>query len=143
MKSIKLYTSLIVALIMFAGCSSDDDGPSGPQVSSNLYGEWTLDFIIVDGDLQGDLACEELTDYKFNSDNTYTKTEFTTNAQDNCVESVNFSGTWDALSEQSIELMPNSSSISGETIEFELINSESTLEITRSASRTEVYVRPQ
>ena len=142
MKSIKLYTSLIVVLIMFAGCSSDDDGPSGPQVSSNLFGEWTLDFLIINGELEGDLACEEKIDYKFNSDNTYTKTEFTTDDQDNCVESINFSGNWEVLTEQSIELTPNSSSISGETIEFELINSESTLEITRNSSRTEVYVRP-
>ena len=65
MKSIKLYTSLIVALIMFTGCSSDDDGPSGPQVSSNLYGEWTLDFLIIDGNLETDFACEEKIDYKF------------------------------------------------------------------------------
>jgi hypothetical protein len=69
---IKLYTSLIIALIMLAGCSSDDDGPSGPQVSSDLFGEWTLQFID-DGNGVEDPTCAERLYYKFNSDNTYEK----------------------------------------------------------------------
>ena len=142
MKTIKLYTSLIIALIMLAGCSSDDDGPSGPQVSSDLFGEWTLNFLVIDGDFQSDVPCEEKIDYRFKSDNTYTKTSFTTNDADNCIVSIDFSGNWEALSEQSIELTPNSSSVDGETIDFEINQQENTLEIIRSSTRTEVYQRP-
>ena len=143
MKSIKFYISLIVALIMFAGCSSDDDGPSGPQVSNDLFGEWTLDFLIIDGGFESDFACEEKIDYTFNSDNTYVREDFFTDDQGNCADDVSFTGTWEVLTEQSIELTPNSSSISGETIDFEITNNnEIRLEITRNSSRTEVYVRP-
>lgn len=142
MKSIKFYSAILLAVLTLSACSSSNDGPSGPQVSNNLYGEWSLSFVIINGDLQGDLACEEKIDYKFNSDNTYTKTEFTTDTQDNCIESISYSGNWEALTEQSLDLMPNSSSIDDETIEFELINTESRLQIIRSTTRTEVYERP-
>ena len=139
MKSIKLFTSLILALIMFAGCSSDDDGPSGPQVSNDLFGEWTMQFID-DGTGVEDPLCSERLYYKFNSDNTYEKKEFSLNAQDNCQEASTINGTWEALSEQSIELTPLSSSSDIEVIEFEFVGNN--LKIIRNSTTEEIYQRP-
>ena len=139
MKSIKLYTSLIVALIMLAGCSSDDDGPSGPQVSSDLFGEWTLQFID-DGNGVEDPTCAEKLYYKFNSDNTYEKKDFSLDAQDNCVEASTVNGTWETITEQSIELTPLSSDSNIETIEFEFVGNN--LKILRNSTTEEIYQRP-
>ena len=142
MKTIRLFL-ITVVLSSLVGCSSSDDGPSGPQVSNDLYGEWTLDFLILNGEFEGNFECEEKIDYRFNSDNTYSKTEYITGSQGNCSESVSFSGEWEILQEQSIELTPNSPSISGETIDFEITDNEGLrLEISRSSIRTEVYQRP-
>ena len=140
MKSIKFYISLIVALIMFAGCSSDDDGPSGPQVSNDLFGEWTMQFID-DGNGVEDPLCSEKLYYKFNSDNSYEKEDFTNNDQDDCIVASTVTGTWSTLSEQSIELTPNSSNFNGEVVEFEFVGEN--LKIIRSSGIEEIYERPQ
>ena len=142
MKTIRFFLTAIILSSLIGCSSSDDDGPSGPQVSSNLYGEWTLVFKNVNGQLQGDLSCEERIDYKFNSDKTYSKTRFSTNDQNNCVEAISFTGTWEIITKQSIKLTPNISSVDAETIEFELINSDETLQIFRNTTTTEIYQRP-
>ena len=139
MRSLKLYIGLVVALLTIAGCSSDDDGPSGPQVSEKLFGEWTMQFID-DGNGVDDPLCSERLYYKFNSDNTYEKSDFALNEQDNCVEASTVNGTWEAISEQSIELTPNSSNFSGEVIEFEFVGNN--LKIIRSSTTEEIYQRP-
>ena len=143
MKKIRLFLAAIT-LVSLIGCSSSDDGPDGPQVSNDLLGEWTLDFLILNGDFEGNFECEQKVDYIFNSDGAYSKAEYITDSQGNCKESVSFSGEWKALSEQSIELTPNSSSITGETVDFEITDNQgqARLEITRSSIRTEVYKRP-
>ena len=139
MKMIKLYTSLIIALIMLAGCSSDDDGPSGPQVSSDLFGEWTMQFID-DGNGVEEPLCSEKLYYKFNSDNTYERKDFSLDPQDNCVEAGSDNGTWETISEQSIELTPLSSDSNIETIEFEFVGNN--LKILRNSTTEEIYQRP-
>lgn len=138
------YLMIAIAVIGLTGCSSDDDGggPTGPQVSSSLYGDWTLDLLIVNGETEGNFPCEEEVDYRFNSDNSYTKTRFNTNSSGNCEQSLEVIGNWEALTEQSILLTPNSSEVDSETINFELISNNTKLEITRSSSRTEIYERP-
>ena len=140
MRAIQLYSSLIIALFILGGCSSDDDGgPSGPQVPSALYDEWTTELLIINGETDGNISCEERIDYKFNSNGTYNKEVFTTNASDNCESSLNITGNWEVLTEQSIMLTPNSSAVQGETLNFELISSNTKLQINRNASRTEIY----
>ena len=111
-------------------------------VSQDLLGEWTLDFLIVDGNFESDFECEERIDYTFNSNNTYSQAEFFTNSQGNCSDDI-VNGTWEALTEESIELTPNNSSISVEIIDFKITNNnEIRLEIERDSTRTEIYQRP-
>jgi len=143
MRLLKLKAILLLSLIVLTGCSSDDDGgPTGPQVSSDLYGEWTIDLIISNGETNGNISCDDKINYKFNSNETYIKNTFATDESDNCIESLNISGSWEIITEQSIMLTPNSSELNSETIDFELISDNEKLQINRSENLTEIYVRP-
>jgi len=135
----KVYMIMAIAIMGVMGRSSDDDGLSGPQVSNDLFGEWTMQFID-DGTGVEDPLCSERLYYKFNSDNTYEIKEFSLNAQDNCQEASTINGSWEALSEQSIELTPLSSSSDIEVIEFEFVGDN--LKIIRNSTTEEIYQRP-
>lgn len=135
---------VIAATLSFTSCSSDDDngGPTGPQVSTNLYGNWTMSFRIFNGETEFDLSCEQQLDYKFNSDKTYTKKEFATNSNDNCVESNVTNGTWEAITENSITLTPYDASETPEIIDFEFVNNDNDLRVERTQNLIEIYERP-
>ena len=137
MKTIRLFLAAI-ALVSLIGCSSsDDDG--GIQVSNDLYGEWTMQFID-DGNGVKDPLCSERLYYKFNSDNTYQRKDSSINPQDECVDANTINGNWEAISEESIELTPLSSDSNEEIIEFEFVGSN--LKIIRNSGTEEIYQRP-
>ncbi|WP_127845540.1 lipocalin family protein [Psychroflexus aestuariivivens] len=139
-KQLKLTSLVLLVAIFTISCSSDDDGgPSGPTVSNDLYGTWSLNYYQEDGTLVNQIECEEDIEYRFVSDQTYSKTTFSENENSNCETALIINGDWEIIDEENILLMPSSSTQPEENINFNLINEGEELEIFRSGNRLEVY----
>lgn len=144
MKNLKLVAIALFSLAIFS-CSSDDDNvPTGPTVSSNLYATWNMLEYYEQDDIQNpvtEIPCNEDLQYTFNSNKTFTKTEFSGDDINNCQVSVTINGDWEIIDENTILLIPSSSSISEEEINFQLGNNGQELKIFRG-STVEEYRRP-
>ena len=144
MKKITLFTVLILALISFTACSSDDDGgPTGPTVSNQIYATWNMVFFIQNGVLNSDVECDSDIEYKFNSNRTYSKTLFSepSNGGNTCDISFTINGSWEIVSDDVIKLTPSSSNFPSETLTLKLFDNNQQLEVKRSLNLTEVYNR--
>lgn len=146
MKNLKLLhlASLILFSFVFISCSSDDDsGPSGPSVSNDLYGTWNLSYYQEGNEgTVTDFPCSEDLEYKFNSDNTFSKINFSGDDNTNCNEGLIINGDWEIIDETTINLIPSVSSQPDEEISFQLLNNGTELKIFRDGGRVEDYRRP-
>ncbi|MFN2261286.1 MAG: lipocalin family protein [Psychroflexus sp.] len=146
MKNLKLLklATLILFSLALVSCSSDDDGgPTGPTVSNDLYGNWNM--LEYYEDVQNpvsEVPCEEYLEYKFNSDKTYTKKQFSGEDTNNCNEALTIQGEWEVIDESNILLTPAASSQSIEEFNFQLRNNGEELRVFRSNGITEEYRRP-
>jgi hypothetical protein len=142
MKNKNFLFLLMLTAILVAGCSSDDDGgPTGPTISSQVFATWNLSIIIEDNQFTDDFPCEEDKEYTFNSNGTYTRRGFSTDANQNCAESSSFNGNWEAIEDNVMRLTPLSTSFSQETLDISFLNNGDQLQIVRSANLTELYNR--
>jgi len=131
----------ISILVLLCACYNDDDNaePTGPNVSNQIFNTWDLGIILENNQIIDDFPCEDDLEYTFNSNGTYTKIQFTTDATDNCVEATSINGNWQAIDDNVLLLTPFSSSFNEETLELSLRNSNNQLQIVRSANLTELY----
>ena len=142
MKTIKLLSISILAILFTVSCSSDDDGPAGPTVSNQVFATWNLAIISENGVLETDIPCDFDLEYTFNSNETYSKTIFTdSNDGNSCDISVEINGNWEVIEDDVLQLTPSSSTFGVETISIELFDDNQSLRIERSSSLTEIYNR--
>ena len=143
MKSKSFLFLLLFSSILIVGCSGDDDGggPTGPTISSQIFATWNLGIIIADNQIVDDFPCEEDLEYTINSNGTYTKREFSTDMNQNCVESTTINGNWEAIEDNVMELTPLSASFNMETLDLGLRNNGDQLQIVRNPNLTELYDR--
>lgn len=143
MKTKNNLAVLFLVSALFVGCSSDDDSapPSGPTISSQIFDTWNLSIIIENNQIEDSFPCEEDLEYVFNNNGTYTKREFSTDMNQNCVESTSINGNWEAIEDNVILLTPLSASLNQETLELSLRNNGNQLQIVRSSNLTELYDR--
>ena len=140
MKTIKLLSISILVILFTVSCSSDDDGPSGPTVSNQVFATWNLAIISENGVLETDIPCDSALKYTFNSNKTYSKVTFTDSSDGNsCDESLVISGSWEVVEDDVLQLTPSSSTFEVETISIELFNDNQSLRIERSSTLTEIY----
>lgn len=137
--SIKVLLATLV-MFSFTACSDDDDEPSGPQVSSQLYATWMLDSKQVDGTVEFDLSCTETIEYQFLSNRTYVKTTYT-GSNTPCDIALTINGSWEIVDENTITLTPSSSTINPETLSFTIVDNNATLQVNRSQALIEFYER--
>jgi len=138
-----LFLFLLAAGII-TGCSSDDDGggPAGPTVPNGVFDTWNMTLYFQNSDIETDVPCDEDLEYDLRSNGNYSKTSFSIPASgDNCDISVVINGTWEIIEDNVLRLTPSSSSFNPETLNLELINNDTQLEITRFNGLVEVYNR--
>lgn len=142
MKLIRYYSILVFSVFILWSCSSDDDGPSGPTVSNQIFATWKLAFFVEDGEVFTEFSCDSDLQYNFSSNRNYTKTIFTESENGNtCDVSVVISGKWEILEDNVLELTPSSNAFNSETLTLNVINNNQQLEIRRSSNLTQVYNR--
>jgi len=142
----KLNLVLILLLsLVITSCSSDDDGgPTGPTVSSDLYGTWNM--LEYYEDIQNpvsDIPCDDYLEYKFNSDKSYTKYAFSGEDSNNCTQALIIEGDWEVIDENNILLSPLSAGQPDEEFNFQLRNNGQELRVFRNDGNIiEEYRRP-
>lgn len=143
MKSTRFYSVLAFSLLLTLwGCSNDDDGPSGPTVSNQIFATWQMSYFVENGDLVNEVPCDSDLKYTFNSNKNYSKTLYNTpESGSNCDISVVISGSWEVLEDNVLRLTPSSSAFNSETVTLKLISNNQQLEIKRSSTLTQVYNR--
>ena len=140
MKKIFLLSASILVLVF--GCSKDDDGPTGTITppSTDLIGTWNLDYYIENGTLTEEIICDELVEYVFSSNGSYTQTTFAGSETTDCVTAVQINGTWEDLGDNDYQLTPNGGS-TGSALSITFQDSFTKFVYTVSATRTEVFVK--
>jgi hypothetical protein len=142
MKSKIAYLLTLCFLGVTLSCSSDDDGgggPTGPTISTQVFATWNLGIIIENNQTSDTFPCEEDIEYKFNNNGTYTKLEFSTDANDNCVVATTINGNWQAVADNEVLLTPLSASFSQETLVLSILNNGNQLQVVRTQNLTELY----
>ncbi|MGB5436969.1 MAG: hypothetical protein WBM98_13835 [Maribacter sp.] len=109
MKKIFYTISLLALIILMPNCSRDDDGPSTPSGTNNLYGTWNLDYYINNSQLVEEIVCNEQVTYVFSSNGSYSKTTFAGEGSTNCDVAVILKGKWENLGDNIFQLTPNGS----------------------------------
>lgn len=134
------YMAFIFLIFIGTSCSSDDDaGPTGPSISNQVFGTWNLSIIIQNNQIDDNFPCEEDIEYTFNSNGTYSKRVYSTDANQNCVVATTTNGNWEAIEDNIMQLNPFSASSSSETLDISLRNNGNQLQIIRSSNLTELY----
>lgn len=140
MKSRITISLLLLIGILVSSCSSDDDGPTGPTISSGVFATWNLSIISDNGNLITSIPCTSDLEYTFNTNKTYSRTTFVSSgSSENCQESFTLNGNWEALEDDVLELTPSSDTFDTEVLEVSLIDNGTQLEVIRSPSLTEIY----
>lgn len=142
-KNVLLVLFVIIGFSM-SSCSSDDDGggPTGPTVPDGVFDVWNMTLYFQNGDIETDVPCDEDLEYDLRSNGTYSKTSYSEPASgNNCDISVVINGTWEITEDNVLRLTPSSNAFNPETLNLELINNETQLEITRFNGLVEVYNR--
>ena len=141
MKSIRFYSILVFSVFILWSCSSNDDGPTGPTVSSQVYGTWRMYQLIENNELIEDIPCDIDIKYKFTSNRNFSKTLFVEAQNGNsCNESVTIEGEWEVIEDNVLKLNPFIDAFDSETVTLEILNSGD-LKIKRSNNSTQIYKR--
>lgn len=144
MKTQNILFLLLFVSALFLGCSSDDDNPApeGPTVANGVFDLWNMTLYFQNGTIETDVPCDEDLEYDLRSNGSYSKTSFSEPASgNNCDISVVINGSWEIIDDNVLRLTPSSSSFNPETLNLELINNNTQLEITRFNGLVEVYNR--
>lgn len=96
-KHLVQFGFLVLAFVMVASCSSDDDSVSISQDSIRLRGTWELEFITQNSENDFDFPCDVKRGFTFNQNFTYTETSFFGDDTSNCQVAANFNGEWDNI----------------------------------------------
>ena len=102
---------LLVSSQVFVNCG-DDDGPAPPpEEFTRLLGTWDLEIIQEDGQpVNLEPSCAEQLRFEFRDDNTFTRTTFAGEDENNCQVSTTANGTWRVLEGDNYEIKFNSES---------------------------------
>lgn len=96
-KLLLLFGALAFLSINTISCSNDDDG-SRDIVNANIYGTWSTDYKVVNGQfLEGSDICDEKLEYRFSNNGTFTLKTFTGDDPTNCLENTQTYGSWEYL----------------------------------------------
>lgn len=95
MKKMKLFCGILIGLMIFSSCSSDDDNNSD---STSIVGIWKpikeVDVCSTGNEETYDFStCEQMTRITFSSNGAFIDTEFDNDSGD-CLEYFNETGTW-------------------------------------------------
>lgn len=138
MKNIYLALSLMVSMVLFTNCSRNDDSPSKPAGTNNLFGTWNLDYYINNGQLVEEIVCSEQVMYVFSSNGSYSKTTFAGEGSTACEIAVILKGTWENLGANQFQLTPNGST-TNEKLNITFQDSFTKFTITYSSTFLEVF----
>lgn len=113
-KLLLLFGFLTFASFSFISCSGDDDGDRD-VVDNDLYGTWTIDYILVNGVITEDanLVCSQLLKYRFRNNDTYELTTFAGDDNTDCDESATAYGQWEYLEDDQFLIYPNGVDVEG------------------------------
>ena len=136
MKKIFLFLTLLATSLLLINCSKDDENVT--PLATNLFGTWNLDYYVTNGQLVEDIICKEQVTYSFSSNETYTKTTFAGDGSSNCVVAVIINGTWENLSDNEYQLVPNGSNVN-EFLNITFQDNFTKFSIVYNSSYTEVY----
>lgn len=139
MKKIFFILSVVACSLTIVNCSREDDDKTGSG-ENNLYGTWSLDYYINDGQLVEEIVCSEQVMYVFSSNGTYSKTTFSGEGSSNCQIAVIVKGTWEGLGDNNYQLTPNGSE-SNDPLNITFQDNFTKFVIARSDSFTEVFTK--
>jgi hypothetical protein len=124
----------VFVMILFASCSSDDDGVSISDESVKLRGTWELEIITQNNQNTFEIPCDVKRGFVFNQNFTYTETTFAGENPGNCSVAANFNGEWDNIEDGELRLRRAGQS-SVETLNIVFIQNDQRFEVTESPNR--------
>ena len=139
----KIIFLIASILVLTVGCSKDDDGSTGnsnPTPSTDLIGTWDLDYYLDNGMLTEEIICDELVEYVFSSNGSYTKTTFSGTETTNCLTAVQITGTWEDLGGTDYQLTPNGGA-SGTALNITFQDNFTKFVFVVNSTRTEVFAK--
>lgn len=140
----KVFLLTVSILFLTFGCSKDDDGGTGGNnntpPSTDLIGTWNLDYYIDNGNLTEEIICDELVEYVFSSDGSYTETTFSGSGTTDCLTAIQINGTWEDLGNNDYVLTPNGGG-QGSSLNITFQDNFTKFVYEVNASRTEVYAK--
>ncbi|PIE49625.1 MAG: hypothetical protein CSA39_01645 [Flavobacteriales bacterium] len=135
----KIIVLSICLFIALTSCSREDDEVRETPLSKSLIGTWNLDYYVQNGVLTEEIICDELVEYVFLNNGTYTQTTFSGDGTTDCLTAVQINGMWQDLGNNNYELTPNGGGSSALNITFQ---DDFTKFVTQvNTNRTEVYAK--
>lgn len=111
MKKTKLFCGILIGLMIFSSCSSDDDGNNDGNNDSSIIGTWktTKEIFVDSGGIMTTNNrddCEQMGRIVFSSNGSFSESGFFSgmDSSGNCIQDTNNSGQWEIINGNTLRI---------------------------------------